>query len=503
MKFRELTTTNIETGKPLTSALRDAQGEVLLEKGRSLEKSKVLDKMKQFKEEADEAEKLKKKLAKAAAPKVEIEAAQDNESPFEVIDRIMKHIESLYKTGDVTTQKYFIQRVTNICASIQEVCSENEELVLGSILMEQKVKYTARHPLRTAIVCHIVSRHLGWKPDEQLSLIEAALTMNIGMLALQEQLNDQAEPLSVYQKDEVKKHPTASAELLAELGVTDRLWLDAVLQHHETLGGTGYPHGLKDDEITKGARILSLADMYCARVAGRSYRPPLLPSVAVKSIFLSNTTPVDKDLAMVFVKNLGVFPPGTFVRLKNGETGIVTQRGDKINSPIVYTLVKANGERSHAPLKRDTATSEDFAIKEVITQDKAGVEINKFQLWGYGIFKRAKTKMRKADRVQIEIPARLLDVETLSTADCIILNISENGCLLKTVAQSKKELIVNKTYHLTFRIHDKTLEDVSATVRNSQERSGIKMMGMQFTEIKPEQQKQISAYLAKEAEKDD
>jgi HD-GYP domain-containing protein (c-di-GMP phosphodiesterase class II) len=509
MKVRELNTTGAETGKRLNVALKDAHGEVLLEKGQVLEKSKVLDTIQRLKEEAEEAERLKelrdKELAakaKAAAPKAEIEEARDNESPFEIIDRVLNQIESLYRLSDVSTQKYFVQRVSRVCELIHDVCSENEELALGSILMEQKARYTVRHPLRTAIVCHIISRHLGWKPDRQMSLIQAAVTMNIGMLSLQEQLNEQSEPLSAYQKGEVKNHPISGVELLKELGVTDQLWLDAVLQHHETLSGTGYPSGLKDDEISQGARILSLADIYCARVAGRSYRPPLLPSVAVKSIFMSNSTPVDKELAMVFVKNLGVFPPGTFVKLKNGEIGIVTQRGEKINSPIVYTLVKANGERAHAPLKRDTATSEDFAVKEVITQDKAGVEINKFQLWGYGIFKRAKTMMRKVDRVQTEIPAKLLDLETLSTADCIILNISENGCLLKTIAESKKELVVSKTYHLTFRIQSKTLENISATVRNSQERSGIKMMGMQFTEIKPEQQEVITAHLAKEAEKD-
>jgi HD-GYP domain-containing protein (c-di-GMP phosphodiesterase class II) len=486
----------------LNRSIVDADGTLILGGGVVVGESRALDKINLIEEETISSKYTPPKTFEEEKPAIVIPPFEDNETPFEVIDKIIRQIESLFRKGDIRAQKYFVKRVLNVCKLIQRVCYENKDLALGSILLEQQTRYTVRHPLRTAIVCHIVLGHLGWAPEEQSSLVAAAITMNIGMLEMQEEMHKQEAPLSARQKDAMKKHPSEGAALLKKLGVTDKLWLDAVLQHHEALDGSGYPNGFKDSEIGIGARVLSLADAYCARVAGRNYRPPLSPSVAVRNLFLSNTHPVDKDLAISFVKNLGVFPPGTFVKLKNGETAIVTQRGEKINFPIVHILVRGNGERLISPIKRDTATSEDFAVKEVITQEKARVEINRFQLWGYGMFKREKTRMRKTDRLQIELPAKLLDIENLSTADCDILNVSETGCLLKTLVGNDKALIVNKTYHLTFRILGKTLENLSSMVRNSQIRYGIQMVGMQFLDITPEQQKHITLYLKKEAEKE-
>jgi HD-GYP domain-containing protein (c-di-GMP phosphodiesterase class II) len=496
MKFRNLSKDDFKIGLRLEDDVVDDDGVLILAKGTVLTSKSI----ELFTHEHGTPAP-KPPPPEPETPKITVEPVEDNETPFDVIDKILQQLDGLYKTGDIRAQKNLVRRVLAICDLIRDVCLENEDLALGSILLEQKARYTVRHPLRAALVSHIVSRQLGWATDDQASLVCAALTMNVGMLSLQEKLNDQDAPLSQWQKDEVRKHPAAGVELLKESGVTDKLWLKAVLQHHEALNGSGYPSGLKGDEIIEGARILSLADAYCARVSGRNYRPPLLPSVAVKKLFLSNTNPVDKDLALVFVKNLGVFPPGTFVKLLNGETAIVTQRGEKINNPIVCALVKANGARILSPIRRDTATSADFSIKEVITSKKAGVEINKFQLWGYGIFKRAKTKMRKTDRLMAEIPAKLLDMENLSTADCVLINISENGCLLKTLVKNNRELIVNRDYHLTLRILDKTLENIAATVRNSQIRDDVQMVGMQFIDISPDQQKHITLYLKKEAEK--
>jgi len=502
MKHRKVNLDYIKSGRPLDRPIVDEDGTLVLNDGFVLEESRALDKINLIEEESIGSKYIPPKTIEEEKPPIVIKAPEDNETPFEVIDKIIRQIESLFREGDIKAQKYFVKRVFNVCGLIQRVCYDNKDLALGSIMLEQRARYTVRHPLRTAIVCHIVSGHLGWAPDEQVSLVAAAVTMNIGMLDMQERMHKQQAPLSAWQKDAIRKHPSDGAALLKELGVTDELWLGAVLQHHEALDGNGYPHGLKDAGIGIGARVLSLADAYCARVSGRNYRPPLSPSVAVRSLFLSNTHPVDKDLAVSFVKNLGVFPPGTFVKLKNGETAIVTQRGEKINHPIVHTLVRANGTRLMSPIKRDTAANENFAVTQVITQEKAGVEINKFQLWGYGMFKRTKTRMRKTDRLRIELPAKLLDMENLSTADCDILNISETGCLLKTLVRKDGALVVNKTYHLTFRILDKTLENLSSMVRNSQLRYGIQMVGMQFLDITPEQQKHVALYLKKEAEKE-
>lgn len=457
-------------------------------------------------------------------PDIIMASAEEDDSPFSVLDKILKELDCLYKSGNVKAQKYFIHRVMNVCGLIQYVCMEDEDLALGSMLMEHGARYTVVHPLRTAIVCFIVSRYLSWEPDDQLSLVKAAITMNVGMMALQERLLDQAEPLSVQQKAEVRNHPLVGKELLEAIGVTDELWLNTVLQHHETLNGSGYPFGLKDKEVCSGARILSLADAYCARVAGRNYRPPLLPHVAVKRIFQSKSDAIDEDLAMIFVKNLGAFPPGTFVKLNNGETAIVTRRGRKINNPIVRTLLKADNTLIMSLPRRDTGLKE-FSVKDVVTQKRAGVEINKFRLWDCGAFKSHKPRLtasddpqatllakimdlenlssvRRTERMKTDIPAIMLDMANQSTSNCTILNLSEAGCMLKIPFQGGRTMTAKKIYYLTFRILERTLENVTVRARNFRVQEGCQMMGMHFIDLKTDQQKHISLYLDSEAEKE-
>ena len=70
---------------------------------------------------------------------------------------------------------------------------------------------------------------------------------------------------------------------MRQAGIDDQAWLDCVLLHHETGNGSGYPFGRHADEIPDAARIVSLADRYCARVSSRSYRKSMVPNAALRA----------------------------------------------------------------------------------------------------------------------------------------------------------------------------------------------------------------------------
>jgi len=82
------------------------------------------------------------------------------------------------------------------------------------------------------------------------------------------------------------------------------------------------------------------------------------------------------------IKELGIYPPGAVVRLKNNEIAVVTHRGEEINHPIVHSVVRANGERLGRPLRRD-CSKDEFAVKEFIVPDEVEIKINRYKLWGY------------------------------------------------------------------------------------------------------------------------
>lgn len=300
--------------------------------------------------------------------------------PFEILDEIQVQLQRLLLQED--EKEDFPLGIVCLGNMLQQACLCDTDAALSTIFMKQKKgRYSIAHSLDTALICEVVSRRLGHSPEERLSLLAAAMTMNISMLDLQEQLYHQTTPLTDEQKWQVRIHPEEGAQRLRERGVTDAPWLDAVLQHHEFLDGKGYPRGLLRSDISDLARILTIADIFCAKVSGRGYREPLLPNTGLREIFLGvRGEGVHSDTAAVLVKELGIYPPGTVVRLKNGELAVVTRRGEQAHCPVARALTDPKGMPLLRPTRRDCGKDE-FSIKDVISPAQIPTEIDPHQLW--------------------------------------------------------------------------------------------------------------------------
>ncbi|MBF0343010.1 MAG: PilZ domain-containing protein [Nitrospirae bacterium] len=488
MKMRRVRVGDIQVGQPLAASIHDETGHLMLRRGYIVTEEDVLKTLRGL--VATEEQEKEEKLAQITEHDVDIIIEED--SPFEEIDIVYQRLENLFRQlgteRDIRTKLLFLSNI------IVHVCSLDEDLALGTLLLRQDARYTIKHPLHTAIVCEVIAKKLGWSVTDRLSLLSAAITMNIAMIELQEMLHYQKDPLTDKQRRNIQSHPVQGMELLKKNKINDQLWLKAVLQHHETLDGSGYPYNLKGEEVSQGARIVYLADLYCARVTGRDYRPPLSPTMAMKEIFLNKGQRIDMDLAMVFIKNLGMYPPGSFVRLKNNEIAVVTQRGEKTNAPIVHTVIKGNGFPPLTPLRRDTSFDE-FAVSAILSHHKPPIEVNSHQLWGYGVFKKPKITRRKRDRLQTNIPAKLLDMVTIKTSDAAIINISEHGCLVRTSGVDSNLYVLDKNYFISFRLLEKTFENIECVVKNSQIKDGNHLLGIEFIDISEELKNMVSFYI--------
>jgi HD-GYP domain-containing protein (c-di-GMP phosphodiesterase class II) len=258
----------------------------------------------------------------------------------------------------------------------------NEDLALACIQLNQESgDYGERHCVDTAILSIIVAESMNKTAQEIQDIAAAALTMNISMRTLQAKLQGKKEAISDEDRASIHNHPIDSINILYEAGIEDSEWLLYVLLHHEHEDGTGYPVGNVKGEIPQNAKILSLADGFCARVSSRGYRKSVLPSVALRDIFIENKAQVDSTLASYFIKVLGLYPPGTFVHLKNNDIAIISHRGSDHSTCIAHSLVKANGELFAAPIRRDTSLDQ-YKIVEAIYPVEADVHVNLQLIWG-------------------------------------------------------------------------------------------------------------------------
>ena len=274
-------------------------------------------------------------------------------------------------------------QLEQIAAQVTRAVVLNADIAVAAILHNpQAMAYSVRHSVDTAVVAQLVAYGLK-KPQHELRTITlAALTMNAGMLGEHDALQCQAAPPSARQRELIRQHPQAGVVLLRQAGIDDEAWLECVLCHHEHEDGTGYPAVRRGAQVPEAARVIALADRYCARIVRRGYRKPMAPNAALRNILLEGKT-LGSLPAAVLIRELGIYPVGTLVRLQNGETGVVSRKGLHATAPWVTSLVGPRGAPLDPLVQRDTR-NDSHAIRDVLVAPPPGVAFDPGQVWGPG-----------------------------------------------------------------------------------------------------------------------
>ena len=278
------------------------------------------------------------------------------------------------------------RKLEEIATLVGEAISLNVDIATASILHNQRqAPYPVRHCIDTAIVAQVLARARERSPDDVMAVTLAALTMNLGMLEHHQRWHDGVVAFDAAERARMLAHPELSAQLLAEAGITEPVWLDCVLHHHENEDGTGYPFGKAGAQIPPLAKLVTLADRYCARVSERGYRPPMAANAALRDILLEARTTLHTNLASLLIRELGIYPIGSYVRLINGEVAVVSRRGLQSTTPHVESVLGPRGAPLEVFLERDTRVPL-HAIREVLTNAQVAAlnapPLRMEQVWG-------------------------------------------------------------------------------------------------------------------------
>jgi HD-GYP domain-containing protein (c-di-GMP phosphodiesterase class II) len=238
-------------------------------------------------------------------------------------------------------------------------------LVLVQATCSDAHHYSVTHGLLVAVLCEMASRQIpAFTPEMRRSLRSAALTMNIAMTALQDQLALQEEPPAPQQRVLIDSHAERAVACLRDAGVTDALWLEAVAHHHDTTPGplSGQSAGLQL------ARLLQRADIFSARLSMRRARPALAASAAIKAAYLDEHQQAD-EAGKAIIQSTGIYPPGSFVRLSSGELAVVLRHGAHAKAPKVASIVSKSGTPLVEPTVRDTRLRPHDVVGGVAPQE--------------------------------------------------------------------------------------------------------------------------------------
>jgi len=229
-----------------------------------------------------------------------------------------------------------------------EADADESLFALYQALRDASLGYCATHGLLCALLCELTAIKLNIPASKRVSLMAAAMTMNIGMARDQDRLARQAVPVTAWQRDVIKNHPERSVAVLEALGVVDPDQLDMVRWHHQW----DNPQGLASNLVCR--RLLFLADAFVARTAARKTRSSLAPVEAVKSLVIGasgDTLGVGSAMAQA----VSFYPPGTYVQLQSGEIAVSVQRGERANTPWVISIMDRDSMPITTYVCRNTA----------------------------------------------------------------------------------------------------------------------------------------------------
>lgn len=250
------------------------------------------------------------------------------------------------------TRPDFLVRLTQLLDTVLMRLNQQPDASLALLIHDagqEPLDYSARHALLSLALCELTTRQLGWGEGRRRALGLAALTMNLGMMRQQDEHALRAEPLSAEQRDQLAGHGDRAAAQLLAAGVDDEAWLAAVRLHHDA--GPGPLAGRSDGESM--ARLLRRIDIYGARISPRRNRRALSAAQAARAVYLDELQQPD-EAGAALIKAIGLYPPGSLVRLTSGEEGMVLKRGHSASEPLVAALVGRSGTPLTAPVLRDT-----------------------------------------------------------------------------------------------------------------------------------------------------
>jgi hypothetical protein len=297
-----------------------------------------------------------------AAPK----AAPSRLPPLEAIDRwedAKRQLVALLRVPEPDAD--WLQRVRALPALLRALIAQDVDAALYLLVQMSSSdldRYSAHHALLCAVVAELCAEWLEWPEAEREALFGAALTMNVSMSAMQDALARQATPLSEAQREEVRSHPARSVQMLVKAGVEDPLWL-AVVGHHHVVPA----HDAAERDLPPAQRLAMLlhrVDVYTAKLSRRASREATSPAIAARDACL-DTRGVPDAIGATMLRVLGLYPPGTFVMLRNREMGVVIRRGAKAHTPLVAVIRRSDGGLNMHPVRRETLAHANGVVRGV------------------------------------------------------------------------------------------------------------------------------------------
>jgi len=272
----------------------------------------------------------------------------------------------------VHISKKLYKTITNILVAYKQQISDNEKININDLLpyIPKFVKYIlekdellilalhpgrttewfSSHSINTSIISVKVGHGLDLNKKQLYALALTTLLHDVGMLKISPVTLSKPGKFTEEERNQLRNHPNYGAEILQHLSAKYPFLIKTILEEHEKWDGSGYPNGLKGEEITPFARILSIADKFESLVHERNYRPGYKPPAAIQKLIQEHQNDFDPKILKAFINIISMYPVGSHVLLNNGQIAqVMSINKNRPVRPMVKILTNSEGKKIGNP----------------------------------------------------------------------------------------------------------------------------------------------------------
>ncbi|MEJ8554918.1 HD-GYP domain-containing protein [Tepidibacter sp. Z1-5] len=203
--------------------------------------------------------------------------------------------------------------------------------------------YIYMHSMNSSLISYQIGKWLDLKEEELKELTLSAILSDLGKMKVSKEIINKPNILTYEEYLEVKKHSIFGYKLIKGSNCINNKIKRAVLEHHERIDGSGYPRGIKGDEISLYAKIIGIADVYSALTSKRPHRDRNTPFEAIKILEEEFVSKLDTKILYLFLKKVAAEYLGSEIILNDGRTAkIVFIPSQNICKPLIE--MEENGE---------------------------------------------------------------------------------------------------------------------------------------------------------------
>jgi putative nucleotidyltransferase with HDIG domain len=338
--MRLVATSTVEDGALLGKAIYNDQGQILLNVGVRLEK-KILDRLLEFGidylyiNDPDTDDLI---LTNSISDELRVNAIKSIGDSFKQIQLDTKISQSFVIEKSARKFKKLISILLDELQRSKELLN-----LLSDVFIHDH--YIFSHSLNVTLYALAIGIEMKLPPKELELLGLGAILHDVGKMKVPEEILSKPGRLTAEEFQVIKAHAEDGFQLLRNIPTVPLIVAHCAYQHHERLNGSGYPRGLKDDDIHLFGRILGVADVFDAVTSNRVYRPAMLPHEGLEILYSGSGNLFDPKVVDAFRKAVAIYPIGLTVVLSDGRKGVVAAQNPGLSERPIIRVLEENDQR--------------------------------------------------------------------------------------------------------------------------------------------------------------